>query len=130
MGDSDTPTPPNDSGPRGIDRRESGPEAQFRRFVTGELKTIERRIEAVNYTAKKALELIEGHDGRMTDVERTLYGHPEEHRREVEPGVVHVVNELSTAFKDVRAVARAGWALMTLVGFSTLLSLLTLFMGR
>lgn len=67
-------------------------------------------------------------DTRVGDVERTLYGHPDDHRRTTEPGIVQVVNELAGAFKDVRAVAKAGWALMTLVGFSTILSLVSLFL--
>lgn len=74
-------------------------------------------------------EVVERADQRSQDHERTLYGHEDARRRLSEPGLVQVVSELASAFKDVRAVAKAGWAMLGLVGFSTAVSLFTLFMN-
>jgi hypothetical protein len=63
----------------------------------------------------------------IMDHERTLYGHEDTRRRVHEPGVVQVVGELASAFKDVKAVAKAGWSMLGLVGFSTAVSLFSLF---
>lgn len=64
---------------------------------------------------------------QTVDHERTLYGHEDDRRRITEPGLVQVVGELASAFKDVRAVAKAGWAMLGLVGFSTAVSLFSIF---
>lgn len=74
--------------------------------------------------------LVEDHAIILDDHSRTLFGHEDERRRYTDPGVVHVVSELASAFKDVRAVAKAGWAMLGLVGFSTALSLVSLLMTR
>lgn len=81
----------------------------------------------------KRLELMEAtvaeHENRVTDHERTLYGHEDSRRRLSEPGMVKVVSELASAFKDVKAVAKAGWAMLGLVGFSTAVSLFSIYIG-
>ena len=76
------------------------------------------------------------HDKRLTELElqvadheRTLYGHEDSRRRMSEPGLVKVVSELATAFRDVKAVAKAGWAMLGLVGFSTVVSLFSIYIG-
>jgi hypothetical protein len=67
------------------------------------------------------------HGQSIMDHERTLYGHEDTRRRITEPGVVQVVGDLASAFKDVKAVAKAGWSMLGLVGFSTAVSLFSLF---
>lgn len=68
-------------------------------------------------------------EAQINDHERTLYGHEDHRRRSTDPGIVHVVSELASAFKDVKAVARAGWAMLGLVGFSTIVSLFSIYIG-
>jgi hypothetical protein len=92
-----------------------------------ELKGLGERIDAVKLTADKAANQAASQKNMLTDHERTLYGHEDTRRRVSEPGVVQVVAELASAFKDVRAVAKAGWAMLGLVGFSTIVSLFSLF---
>ena len=66
---------------------------------------------------------------QIADHERTLYGHEDKRRRDSDPGLVQVVSELASAFKDVKAVAKAGWAMLGLVGFSTVVSLFSIYIG-
>lgn len=85
----------------------------FEEYVRRELRSMNIKLEEI----KK----------QTIDHERTLYGHEDDRRRLVEPGLVQVVGELASAFKDVRAVAKAGWAMLGLVGFSTAVSLFSIF---
>jgi hypothetical protein len=108
--------------------------AQVERQILVELRRLGDEVSDATGVAKEALEMAgEGHriaadaHQMVLDHERTLYGHVDERRRATEPGIVHVVGELATAFKDVRAVAKAGWAMLGLVGFSTAVSLFSLF---
>lgn len=87
------------------------------------------QLKVILTTVEKIETQIEEISARTKDHERTLYGHEDSRRRPSEPGLVEVVGELAAAFKDVRAVAKAGWAMLTLVGFSTVISLISLLMG-
>ena len=90
-----------------------GQDESFEDYVERELNGIRHQL---NSFGKQTL-----------DHERTLYGHEDDRRRLTEPGLVQVVGELASAFKDVRAVAKAGWAMLGLVGFSTAVSLFSIF---
>lgn len=116
--------------------REYQGETEFEREVLKELRLLSHDIKATNITAGQALdmardahELADANYKSVADHERTLYGHEDSRRRTSEPGVVHIVGELASAFKDVRAVAKAGWAMLGLVGISTAISMLSLFLG-
>lgn len=93
----------------------------FEAYMRREMADFKEILGEVEQRSKDA-------DERSQDHERTLYGHEDSRRRVSDPGLVQVVGELASAFKDVRAVARAGWAMLGLVGFSTAVSLFALFM--
>lgn len=112
----------------GTERRSQTERNMAHREIMGELKDLRNRFQSVESTGNKALDLLEAQDYRLGEVERTLWGHTDSRRRESDPGIVQVVNEIASAYKEVRAVAKAGWALLGLVGFSTVLSLLSLFL--
>lgn len=78
-----------------------------------------KQLAATDGVSASTLELLHEVDGRLMDVERTLYGHPDPSRKITEPGVVATVTELNKAFLSVQSVARAGWALIGLVGVGT-----------
>jgi hypothetical protein len=103
-------------------------ETEFEKTVLHHLKSLDRHIRSTDAVAARALTMAEENRTIGLDHERTLYGHEDSRRRGAEPGVVQVVGELASAFKDVKAVARAGWAMLGLVGFSTIVSLFSLFM--
>jgi hypothetical protein len=116
--------------------REYQGNTEFEREVLKELRNLSHDLKATHIVAEQALNmadeantLAEDNLSKVSDHERTLYGHEDSRRRVTEPGLVHVVSELAGAFKDVRAVAKAGWAMLGLVGISTAISMFSIFLG-
>jgi len=91
------------------------------------MSSIEGRLTKVEEAGEKILDGLDTATLELEDHSRTLFGHQNARRRQVEPGIVHVVSELASAFQDVRAVAKAGWAMLSLVGITTVISLVSLF---
>lgn len=92
---------------------EPAPDEEFEQYVRRTLNDMTKQLGDIQKQSQ--------------DHERTLYGHEDDRRRGSEPGLVQVVGELASAFKEVRAVAKAGWAMLGLVGFSTAVSLFSIF---
>lgn len=97
----------------------------FRESMMEAVEEVKTRLETVEKTADLVLIGVNKNTSELADHSRTLFGHEEDRRRGNEPGLVHAVSELTTAFRDVRAVAKAGWAMISLVGLTTVISLVS-----
>jgi len=102
---------------------------RFEAQILKELKNLREDLLSAQSLAAEANERSLEQNRSIIDHERTLYGHEDSRRRMSEPGVVQVVGELATAFRDVKAVAKAGWAMLGLFGVSLSISLFTFFQG-
>jgi len=103
------------------------PDTRTQHEVDAELNRLEGENQDAHEIAERALRLAKENERLLQDLGRTLYGHPDERRRGSEPGIVKVVSEITADFRSVKAVARAGWAVIGVVGVSTLVGMFSFF---
>ena len=80
--------------------------------------TAATRADEVRAIASETLEHAKATNGRVNAVEEELWGSADERRRGVDPGIVSKVENHDRTIRDVRAVTKAGWAVLGLLGLS------------
>jgi hypothetical protein len=95
---------------------------EFRQKVQGELTRIRGRLDRLEEEVAEIAPMTQEH-------ERTLYGHPDRARKKYEPGIVSALNDVVQVVSDVKAVARAIWAVVAVGGLALIASLISVWVA-